>query len=185
MNKTIYTTPIIRHCLYAIGWLFLKIAGWKTEGKPPILDQYVLIAAPHKSNWDFPFALAIAFVSGIEVKWMGKIEMFRWPFGGFFKWLGGIPVDRSKKLNLVEQTVASFKKYSKLIVMIPPEGTRQAVEKWKTGFYYIAHGAGVPICAAFVNYKQKVGGFGPLFYTSGNIEADMKEMQGFYGRFIS
>jgi len=139
-----------------------------------------MIAAPHTTNWDLPITLALTFVFRIKVYWMGKDTIFRWPFGTLMKWLGGIPVDRSKTHNIVEQSVSAFQKNDHLVMIVPPEGTRKKVRYWKTGFYHIAHGAGVPIVLGYLDYARKTGGIGPVVWPSGDIDADMKIIQTFY-----
>lgn len=96
------------------------------------------------------------------------------------RWLGGIPVDRSQAGNLVQGTIDAFNRSERLLVIVPPEGTRGKVTRWKTGFYYIAHGAGVPLGLGYVDFKEKIGGVGKMFYPSGNIEQDMLEIRAFY-----
>ena len=112
--------------------------------------------------------------------WMGKEAIFRRPFKSFFIWLGGIPIDRTKSNNIVEQMIKKFSISKNLILTIPPSGTRKKVMKWKTGFYYIAQGANVPIVLGFLDYKRKVGGIGPVFLPTGDIEADMREIRTYY-----
>jgi 1-acyl-sn-glycerol-3-phosphate acyltransferase len=163
-----------------VGLLFLKILGWRAEGKIPDINKFVIIAAPHTSNWDFPITLAVAFALKIKIYWMGKAAMFRWPFGAALRWLGGIPIDRSRAHNLVEQSVQAFQEREKLIMVVPPEGTRKKVSYWKTGFYHIARGAGVPIVLGFLDYRRKAGGIGPTFHPTGRIEEDMRQIQAFY-----
>ena len=163
-----------------IGWAFLKAMGWRVEGEIPDIKKYVIIAAPHTTNWDFPITLAVAFVLRIKIYWMGKAAMFRWPFRGMLQWLGGIPIDRSQANNVVEQSVEAFRKLEKLIMLVPPEGTRKKVSYWKTGFYRIAQGADVPIVLGFLDYRRKAGGIGPIFYPTGNIEDDMLHIKAFY-----
>jgi 1-acyl-sn-glycerol-3-phosphate acyltransferase len=180
LKKTIFTTPILSTILYWGCILFVKIFRWKMEGVLPDKKKFVMIAAPHTSNWDLPMMLTIAFVFNIELLWMGKESLFKFPFGGFMKWLGGIPVDRSKKSNVVDQTIDFFNQHEDIIITIPPEGTRNKVNYWKTGFYYVADGANVPIVLGFIDYKRKAGGIGTTFYTTGNIEADMDEIKKFY-----
>ncbi len=102
------------------------------------------------------------------------------PFKWFFKWLGGIPVDRSKSSNIVAKSIQRFHQNEKLILMIAPAGTRKRVKKWKTGFYHIANGANVPIVLGFLDYRQKAGGIGPVIYPTGDIKADMKTIRAFY-----
>jgi 1-acyl-sn-glycerol-3-phosphate acyltransferase len=163
-----------------IGFVFLKMLGWKIEGEIPDIKKFVIIAAPHTTNWDFPITLAMTFVLKIKIYWMGKAAIFRWPFGSVSRWLGGIPIDRSQSLNMVEQSVQAFKKMDNLIMVIPPEGSRKAVSYWKTGFYHIAEGANVPIVLGYLDYRRKVGGIGPTFYPTGRIEEDMREIKAFY-----
>ncbi len=180
MRRTVYNTPVIKQILTAVSWLGLKLAGWKLEGQPPPEKKYVLIAVPHTTNWDFPITLAMAFLFKFDIFWMGKDSLFKGAFGPVMRWLGGIPVNRSASSNLVQQTIDAFNANDKLVITIPPEGTRSRVEKWKTGFYYIAHGANVPIALGFLDYKRKVGGFLPTFYPTGNADKDIAEIRKFY-----
>ena len=177
---TVFDTPVISGLARFLAWAFLKINGWHTEGKVPDAPKYVLIGAPHTSNWDLPFVLAIAFAYRAKIFFMAKDSIFRWPFGGFFRWLGGIPIDRSKSNGMVAQAIQTFNENERLVICIPPEGTRKKVRAWKTGFYYIACGAHVPISMGFMDFKRKVGGPGPLFIPTGDIEADIKIIQDFY-----
>lgn len=124
--------------------------------------------------------LFIIFVLRGKIYWMGKESLFRRPFKGFFKWLGGIPIDRSKSKNIVAQTIQQFHQNEKLVLTIAPAGTRKRVAKWKTGFYHIAHGANVPIALGFLDYRRKAGGIGPVIYPTGNIDTDMKSIRTFY-----
>jgi 1-acyl-sn-glycerol-3-phosphate acyltransferase len=163
-----------------LGLMFLKILGWRVEGEIPPIKKFVMIAAPHTSNWDFPITLAVAFVLKIKIYWMGKTAMFRWPFGASLRWLGGIPIDRGQSHHVVEQSVQAFKNWEKLILVVPPEGTRRKVHYWKTGFYHIARGAGVPIVLGFLDYRRKAGGIGPTFHPTGHMEEDMQQIQAFY-----
>lgn len=158
----------------------LRIAGWRTEGQLPAIPKFVLVGAPHTSNWDLAYTLFITFVLRGKIYWMGKETLFRWPINGFFKWLGGIPIDRSKSKNVVAQSIQQFHENEKLILTIAPAGTRKKVEKWKSGFYHIANGANVPIVLGFLDYRRKVGGIGPVVYPTGNFEADMKTIRAFF-----
>jgi 1-acyl-sn-glycerol-3-phosphate acyltransferase len=162
------------------GLIFLKLLGWRVEGEIPAIKKFVIIAAPHTSNWDFPITLAVTFVLKVKIYWMGKAAMFHWPFGPAFRWLGGIPIDRSQSHNVVEQSVQAFKERDKLIMVIPPEGTRKKVSYWKTGFYHIARGANIPIVLGYLDYQRKAGGIGPTFYPTGRIEEDMQKIKTFY-----
>jgi 1-acyl-sn-glycerol-3-phosphate acyltransferase len=164
----------------SLAKFILRLFGWRSEGQPPDLPKYVMIAAPHTSNWDFPITVLFAMAYRIKPKMMMKHTMFRWPFGYLFRALGAVPIDRRSANNVVSQTIEQFKRHDKLIMLIPPEGTRSNVRFWKSGFYHIAHGAGVPISLAFMDFKRKVAGFGPLFTPSGDIQADMALIQQFY-----
>ncbi len=158
----------------------LKLRGWKLQGKLPKVPKFVLIGVPHTSNWDFPLALAIAFVYRIDMHWMGKDSLFTSWRGPIMRWLGGIPINRSSSSNVVAQTIEAFNTSEHLVVAIPPEGTRAKVDKWKTGFYYIALGANVPIALAFLDYKRKVGGFLSTYHPTGDVEKDIAEIRACY-----
>lgn len=180
MRMTVFDTPVICWVARALAWAFLRVNGWEKEGHLPDEPKYVLIGAPHTSNWDVPFVLSLAFAYRIKIFFMAKDSVFRWPFGWFFRWLGGIPVDRSKPNGMVAQTIEVFNQNERLVICIPPEGTRKRVRQWKTGFYWIAYGAKIPIALGFMDFKRKRGGPGPLFWPTGDIEKDMKEIQDFY-----
>jgi 1-acyl-sn-glycerol-3-phosphate acyltransferase len=164
----------------ALGLAAYRAAGWRVEGAAPPDKKFVVIAAPHTSNWDLPFMLGVALKFRIRLHWMGKDNLFKPPFGWFMRALGGIPVDRSKSNNAVAQMIRIFDDADQLAVAIPPEGTRSKVRYWKTGFYHIAHGAGVPIAMGFLDYKRKVGGIGMTMKTSGDYDADLEIIKRFY-----
>lgn len=164
--------------------LLFWLAGWKVVGERPNIEQYVIIAAPHTSNWDFVISLLLAAYFHLKMKWLGKHTLFTGRFGFFFRAVGGIPVDRRAQHNLVEQVVASFKDTGEIALLITPEGTRKKLPYWKTGFYYIALGAKVPIVLAFADYQRKVGGIGPTVIPTGDIEADMAIFRDFYSSII-
>ncbi len=180
MHYTIFDTPLIRTLLRWMSIIVLKMRGWRIEGRFPDIPKYVLIAAPHTSNWDFPITLAVTFALRGKIYWMGKASLFRRPFYRLFRWLGGIPVDRSKSNNMVDQMIQQFAVTDQFVLTIPPAGTRRHVMKWKTGFYYIAAGAGVPVVLGFMNYRTKVGGIGGIFYPTGDIDTDMQQIRAYY-----
>lgn len=180
MQPTIFDTPIVNTLMRRLSVSTLHLMGWRVSGEKPKIDKYVIIAAPHTSNWDFPITLMVCFAMRLPIYWVGKASLFPWPIGWLMRWLGGIPVDRSKVNNLVQGTIDSFNRTQRLTVVVPPEGTRGKVTHWKTGFYYIAQGAGVPVALAFLDFKEKIGGIGPIFQPTGDIEADMQEIQKFY-----
>jgi 1-acyl-sn-glycerol-3-phosphate acyltransferase len=155
--------------------------GWQIESCGPLPDKLVVIAAPHSSNWDLPFALAIAFHLDLAVRWVGKKSIFRWPFGGMMRKLGGVAVDRSKRSDTVQQLADSIRSApGRIHLVIAPEGTRSMVTQWKSGFYHIALTANVPLAFAFVDYKRKTGGIAQTFHPTGNYDADLKIIQDFY-----
>jgi 1-acyl-sn-glycerol-3-phosphate acyltransferase len=155
----------------------MRLTGWRVEGALPDLSKYVIIGAPHTSNWDFILFLGIVFHLKVDISYMGKAELFRNPFGWFFNYCGGIPVDRSKSQGLVEQMVVACEKADQFIFVIAPEGTRHGVREWKRGSYHIAKGAGIPIVLAKVNGKHKTVHIGQVFHPTDDVEADMKAIQ--------
>ena len=180
LTHTIFDTPVLRTLVRWSAMLVLKLAGWRVQGRLPDTPRFVLIAAPHTSNWDLPLTLFIAFALKARIYWMGKAAIFRPPFRGFFKWLGGIPIDRSRANNVVAQSIAQFAANERLILTVPPAGTRKRVMYWKSGFYHIANGARVPIVLGFLDYRRRVGGIGPMVTPTGDIEADMRVIREFY-----
>ncbi len=164
----------------AVGGLGLRLAGWRLEGEAPAIPKYVLIGAPHTSNWDFAGLLAVSLNWEIPIAWVGKHTLFRGPAGPFMRALGGIPVDRRAHHGLVAQLVDEFRRRDRLILAITPEGTRGPTDGWKSGFYRIATEAGVPIVPGFVDYVNKRVGFGPPLSPSGDVRADMDVLRAFY-----
>jgi 1-acyl-sn-glycerol-3-phosphate acyltransferase len=161
-------------------WL-LKMMGWEIRGAiPPGSKKAVIIAAPHTSMWDFVIGRLAYGEIGVKVKFLIKKEIFFFPLGPLLKWLGGIPVDRSKNTNLVHQVVEWYEKSDSLFVVITPEGTRKPTTRWKRGFYYIAERANLPIALAYMDYAKKEGGIGPVIQPSGDINADMEKIKRFY-----
>ena len=159
----------------------LRLRGWKAVGSTPKdVQKYVIISAPHTSNWDFPIALIAAIALGIRAKWMGKKDLFRFPFGGIMRALGGIAVDRSQRTNMVDYAASLLKSAERLGLLIPPEGTRSKAAKWKTGFYYIANKAQTPIVCGFMDYAKKEVGIGLTFTPSGDIHRDIALIREFY-----
>lgn len=161
--------------------LFLRVTRWSVEGSVPSHGKFVMIAAPHTSNWDLPYMLAVAAMLGAKVSWMGKEQIFTRPFAGVMRWLGGIPVRRDAPQNLVEQMIGVFAESDDLILVVPPEGTRSEAEYWHSGFYHIAVGAGVPVIPGFLDWERRVGGVGDPIELTGDVHEDMDRMRAFYG----
>ena len=166
---------------YLAGWLWMKVAGWEFEGEHvPTEEKFVLIANPHTSNWDLPFMLACSYLGGLRVSWLGKHTLFRGLGDPFFKWFGGVPVDRTAPRGMVHQVAEHIAQSDGIALAIPPSGTRAKADGWKTGFYYIALQAGVPIIPTYLDWGKKRAGFGPAFVPTGDIEADFVHFRDFY-----
>jgi 1-acyl-sn-glycerol-3-phosphate acyltransferase len=180
MRTTIFSTPIITPLLRFLAILILKLIGWTSIGSKVSVPKYVLIGAPHTSNWDFPLMLLVVLELRLQLYWMGKHTLFPFPFSGFMKWLGGIPINRAKSHNVVYNIVGQFKSNDNFVVLVPPEGTRRRVSEWKTGFYHIANSAEVPILMGYVDAENKEAGFADFFYPTGDLDNDMREIRSFY-----
>ncbi len=163
-----------------VGKLLLRLAGWRVQEPEYPGPKFILIAAPHTSNWDVYFMLACGWTLGLTVCWIAKDSLFRFPLGGLMRWLGGIPVDRSKNQNQVQAAAALFRDRPALIVAVAPEGTRGKAEHWRSGFYYMALEAHVPIGLGFLDYARKVGGIQGFYQPSGDIHADMTHFREAY-----
>ena len=167
------------------SWLskcILWLAGWKITGRyPHDVAKVVVAVAPHTSSWDFPLGVLVNSAERCRANYVGKHTLFAGPFGFFFRWLGGIPVDRSKNHNFVAATVEAFNREKRIHLVIAPEGTRKKVDKFKTGFYHIARLAQVPICLCKFDFEQKVVFFDPqFFYPTENEAADMEQLWNYF-----
>ena len=165
---------------YWIGRLWLGLFGWQVRGVPATYRKFVFIAAPHTSNWDFPFMLATAYVMRVRISWFGKHTLFISPWGWFMRRLGGIPVDRRAPQSLVTQMAERFKSSDDLILAVPPEGTRRKVGLWKSGFYHIACQSGVPIGLGYLDYERKLCGLGMFVIPGEDLKEDMDQIRAFY-----
>ncbi len=184
LKLTIFNTPIISPILRFISNSIMRLLGWHVEGTLPDLPKYIIIGAPHTSNWDFLLFLGVIFRLKADVRYMGKAELFRNPFGWFFYWCGGIPVDRKKSSGLVEQMVEACNKSDKFILTIAPEGTRHYVSEWKMGFYHIAKSAGIPLVMAKVDGKHKTLHVGQVYQLTNNMEDDIKAIKGLFDGIV-
>jgi len=180
MKKTIFDTPLLSPFLKFCTGPVLTLFGWKLEGTLPEKKKFVMIAAPHTSNWDMPVMMMIAFAFELKIYWMGKDALFKFPFCTIMKWFGGVPIDRTQSNDVVAQSIEIFNNSEEFVLTVPPEGTRDKVRYWKSGFYHIANGAGVPIVIGFIDWGRKVGGVGEAFKPTGDAKADMNEIQAFY-----
>jgi 1-acyl-sn-glycerol-3-phosphate acyltransferase len=157
----------------AISATYLKLSGWTVQGDWPGLDKAVLVAAPHTSNWDGINMLATAGYYSVKLRWMGKKSLTQGPFGWLIKALGCVPIDRSASNDVVKQMSDAFASEQRLILAIPPEGTRSAVREWKSGFYHIAVGASAPIILSVLDYKTKTARLAAVITPTGDYATDL------------
>jgi 1-acyl-sn-glycerol-3-phosphate acyltransferase len=162
--------------------LYLRLTGWTLKGSFPYhLKKCVVIVGPHTSSWDF--IIGVAWRSKLRLthaKYLGKAELFKGPFGFIFRKLGGYPVERSEKHNMVDQVVDLFNTHNSFTLVLSPEGTRKRVDRLRTGFYYIAKKAGVPILMAGLDFEKKEISFSEPFFTTGDETADLRHIYQFY-----
>jgi 1-acyl-sn-glycerol-3-phosphate acyltransferase len=163
-----------------IGRSVLAVLGWHMEGEFPNKPKFVIIVAPHTSNWDFFVGMAGRLTLGLYANWLGKHTIFIWPLGVLLRRLGGIPLNRSASHRTVKQVVELFREKQKLVLGLSPEGTRKKVEKWKTGFYHIALQSGVPIVPVYLDYAHKILGIGPAMTPTGDSQKDLSDIGAFF-----
>jgi len=180
MHFTIHDTPGVIHFMRLLSWLVLKLAGWKVVNVVPVSGSYLIIAAPHTSNWDFPLGIAIALHLRLKVYFIGKHTLFKGVAGPIMRWLGGIPLNRQASKNFVDASIEAYANNDNLVLAIAPEGTRSGVNRWKTGFYHMAKGANVPIALAYFDYSNRTGGIGKMLITTDDMAADMQSIEDFY-----
>jgi len=158
----------------------LKILGWRVRAEEIRHKKFIIIGAPHTSNWDFPLSLLALSALGMNFSWIGKHTLFKPPFNSFFRYLGGIPVDRNVRLSFIEDMARLVNQTDDMKLAIAPEGTRSKKNHWKTGFYYIALAAKVPIVLAYIDYSKRELGIGPTLIPTGNLEMDFDIIFNFY-----
>ncbi len=158
----------------------LQLAGWEVKIIIPIPRKCVVIGAPHTSAWDLPLTLLLMGATGLRLRWVAKHQLFRWPVAWFWRALGGLPVNRSVRSEFVKAMHLVFSEHDDLRLAILPEGTRRQVDHWKTGFYYMARGADVPVVLGYADFSSKTVGLGPSLDLTNDIEADMIRIRAFY-----
>ena len=168
------------------AWL-MSLSGWSVNmNYPPEVRRCVMTAAPHTSNWDFWYARLAFFVMGVPVRFTIKKLWMHFPLSLVIGPLGGIPIDRRPREDqpgrpsYVDQIAGYFRQYQQIAVLVTPEGTRTARKQWKTGFYYAALQAGVPVCLGYLDYRKKEAGVGLVIYPTGDVAADMRQIMDFY-----
>jgi 1-acyl-sn-glycerol-3-phosphate acyltransferase len=164
----------------AVGKGALRIMGWRIAGDIVDHPSYVAIVAPHTSNWDFVVGLAVRYALRLDASWLGKHTLFRPPFGWLMRRWGGIPVDRTASHDVVAQTIAAFTSRPGLFLVITPEGTRRKVARWRTGFWHIAKGAGVPILPVVFNWRERVVRIHKPFFPGPDVRTDIELLQALY-----
>lgn len=163
-----------------LGRGVLRAGGWHMVGAFPDIPKLVLVGAPHSSNWDGVWGFAAKLALGLDIKILGKRELFWWPLGPLLRWLGVVAVDRSSAHGVVEQLAARMGEADRLWLGLAPEGTRKLVAQWKPGFWKIARAADVPVLPAYFHYPERVIGIGPLFHLTGDMAADMARIRDWY-----
>jgi 1-acyl-sn-glycerol-3-phosphate acyltransferase len=180
MAKSVFSTPVITPVFRFLANICLKMLGWRVEPGTLPPPPYIVIGAPHTSNWDFLFLMCAIFHLRLDVKWMGKHTLFPRGLGWLMRWLGGIPVNRTRAHNMVGKMAELIRSHPDTILCIPPEGTRSAVKEWKTGFYHIASQSGVPVVMAAIDAEQKslrvLGHVEP----SGDVDTDLPQIKKMY-----
>ncbi len=180
MNSTVVRKPtILSRIVRRIIWWIYKLQGWKIESPLPGIPKYVIAGAPHTSNWDFVFFTGATAEEGVHPSFMGKHTLFKGMMRRFMFDMGGVPIDRTKRANYVEQVADEFARRDELALVIAAEGTRSSNGEWRSGFYHIAQAAGVPIVPAWVSWGQRRLGFGEPIMPSGNYAADLAKIAAF------
>jgi len=171
--------------LRIIAIIIFKIAGWKASSTiPSDLKKAVMVAAPHTSNWDFIYARAALYILRVPVKFTIKKEWVRFPLNLILNPLGAIPINRNqkgiRKTSMVDKMAELFEERDHLIILVTPEGTRKYAKRWRSGFYFTAQKANVPIVLGYLDYKEKEAGIGGVFYPTGDRDKDVEEIKAFY-----
>jgi len=164
----------------ALGRLVLRLTGWRVEGEIPDVPKFVIAVAPHTSNWDFVVGAATMFALDLRLSFIGKHTLFRWPFAGVMRWMGGIPVDRGAAHGFVGETVNAFASAEPRILAVAPQGTRTRGARFRSGFLHIAHGANVPVVLASLDYAARCLRFGPSFLPGEDVDAELARVEAFF-----
>jgi len=164
-----------------LAMMCMRLTGWRFAGAAvPDEKKMVIIVAPHTSNWDFPSGIMAMYALGIRGTFLGKDTLFKFPMGILMRWLGGFPVDRFSKQNVVSQTTSLVERLEKVLIVLSPEGTRSRIEQWRTGFWWIAHSTQSPIIPVAFDFRNKIFHFHPPFRTTGDVEADVKALRALF-----
>ena len=175
-RKRSFLSRVVQRVLIAL----YRWKGWRLEGEKPPCDKFIILGAPHTSNWDFIFFIGAAHELGIQPSFMGKHTLFEGPQRNFMLDMGGIPVVRHKSGGYVQSVIEAFAQADEMALVIAPEGSRTSKGEWRSGFYHIALGAGVPIVPAWVNHETMRGGLGDPIMPTGDYRADLARIAAFY-----
>ncbi len=179
---TLFNTPILSHALWLISAIILKIIGWKgiLKRPPDGHKKFLLVVAPHTSNWDFVLFIFIVSYLRLDLRVMIKKEAFWGPLAWFLRYCGALPIDRSKPTALVKSIVDEFNQRDSMVLVITPEGTRSATRNWKTGFYRISQVANIPIGVTYLDAQKREVVVDHFFFPTGDLEGDLKKMKAIY-----
>lgn len=184
VNAPIPTDNVAQRGNFLMRWIMtglMRLSGWRFTGADfPDVRKFVLIVAPHTSNWDFIVGIRAMYALGIRGTYLGKDTLFRFPLGIIMRWLGGFPVDRSTKSDVVTQTVELVEKMDKVIIVLAPEGTRKRTPRWRSGFYWIAQKSKMPILPVAFDFGKKEIFVNPLFYPTGDQDKDISYLRSLY-----
>ncbi len=178
--QIVHHAPACGIIICFVSRILMWLTGWKVTGDLPEHKKFILVGEPHTSNWDFILMFGAAYSLRLKVSWLGKDSIFIKPFGTVMRYFGGIPIDRSASHNLVAKTVQLFKESDKFVLVVGPSGTRSKREYWKSGFYWIAHTANIPVVCGCLDFTDKIVHIGFCFVPTGDIKKDMDEIRKFY-----
>ena len=184
VNVPVVTDNVAQRGNWFMRWMMIglmRLTGWRFTGELfPDRRKFVLIVAPHTSNWDFPLGIMAMYALGIRGTYLGKDALFKFPLGILMRWLGGVPVDRSARSDVVTQTVDLVGKMEKVIIVLAPEGTRKHTPRWRSGFYWIAQKSGIPILPVAFDFSRKAIHVYPVFEPTGDQDADIATLRSLY-----
>ncbi len=163
-----------------LSHLALRLSGWRIAGDMPNLSKFVIIVAPHTSNWDFFIGVMVMFALELRGTFLGKHTIFRGPLGSLMRWLGGVPVNRSASHDMVAQTIGYFESRPHMVLALSPEGTRKKLPAWRTGFYHVARGARVPIVPVSFDFPKRLVQIYPAFTATDDQTADLAAIRAYF-----
>jgi 1-acyl-sn-glycerol-3-phosphate acyltransferase len=168
----------------AFGVFMMRLTGWRIQGNAPNLPKFILIVAPHTSNWDFFYGALAYFALRLDTVWLVKDSAIKGPLGALAKHFGAAPIDRANAGSVVQAYVREFERRERMMLTITPEGTRKKVPDWKRGFYHIAMAAKVPIVPVAFDFRSRRIVFNPVFFPTGDMEGDVRKIQQLYSKEI-